>query len=306
MTTRSLPADHDARMDRVRLALDGLSVGDAFGQRFFHVSSFRCIVEDRALPRGPWPYTDDTVMALGIAEVLGRHGRIDQDDLAGVFARRYWEEPGRGYGATAHEILMAIISRVPWRSAAGAAFGGEGSMGNGGGMRVAPVAGYFADELERVAAEARLSAAVTHAHPEGRAGAVAVAVAGAWAWQTRGTPEGRKDGSLLEAAYRFTPDGDTRQGLRKALALPRTATVVAAVAELGNGSRVTAPDTVPFALWCAARHLESYEDALWTTVAGAGDIDTNCAIVGGILALANGRDAIPAEWLAEREPLALA
>lgn len=31
----SLPSDHSDRMTRVRLALDGLSVGDAFGQQFF-------------------------------------------------------------------------------------------------------------------------------------------------------------------------------------------------------------------------------------------------------------------------------
>ncbi len=302
MTTRPLPADHDARMDRVREALDGLSVGDAFGERFFAPSARR-LVEARAVPNSPWPYTDDTVMALAIAEVLDRHGRIEQDDLATVFARRYFEGPNRGYGAIAHEILQAIGRRVHWRTAAGSAFGGEGSLGNGGAMRVAPVAAYFADDLAAAAEEARASAAVTHAHLEGQAGAMAVAVAGAWAWQTRAAPERREEGELLKVAYRFTPAGATRAGLLRAVGLPHSATVAAAVAELGNGSRVTAPDTVPFALWCAARHLNSYVDAMWATVAGGGDIDTNCAIVGGVLALANGRAAIPPDWLAAREAL---
>jgi ADP-ribosylglycohydrolase len=58
---------------------------------------------------------------------------------------------------------------------------------------------------------------------------------------------------------------------------------------------------VPFALWCAARHLGSYVDALWTTIEGFGDIDTNCAIVGGVVALYAGADAIPQEWLTARE-----
>jgi ADP-ribosylglycohydrolase len=290
-------------MERVRLALDGLSVGDAFGERYFFIPSFQTVLQQRRLPVPPWPYTDDTVMALGITEVLTYHGGVHQDILAQVFARNYWQDPGRGYGATAHEILQAIITRVPWRTAAGTAFGGEGSMGNGGAMRVAPVAAYFADDLERAAAEARASAQVTHFHPEGQAGAVAVAAAGAWAWQTSTAPQARGEGELLKVACTFTPPGKTRDGLLRALGLPRTSPVEAAVRELGNGSRVTAPDTVPFALWCAARHLDDYEQALWTTVSGAGDIDTNCAIVGGVVALAVGREAIPAGWLAAREPL---
>ena len=70
---------------------------------------------------------------------------------------------------------------------------------------------------------------------------------------------------------------------------------------LGNGSRVTAPDTVPFALWCAARHADDFEEAMWTTVAGLGDRDTTCAIAGGIVAA--GGASIPAQWLEAREPL---
>ena len=72
---------------------------------------------------------------------------------------------------------------------------------------------------------------------------------------------------------------------------------------LGNGSRITAPDTVPFALWCAARHIDDYAEAFWTTVSVGGDNDTNCAIVGGIVVLANGREAIPEGWRTAREPL---
>lgn len=79
--------------------------------------------------------------------------------------------------------------------------------------------------------------------------------------------------------------------------------VGSAVRVLGNGSRVISQDTVPFAIWCAARHLECYEEALWTTVAGLGDRDTTCAIVGGIVALTEGGTAIPAEWIEARESL---
>jgi len=174
-----------------------------------------------------------------------------------------------------------------------------GSMGNGGAMRAAPIGGYFSDDLKAAAEEAQRSAEVTHAHPEGQAGAAAVAVAAARACGGCADPL-----EILEAAADLTPDGETRAGIVSALRLPLGSSVGAAVSALGNGSGVISQDTVPFALWCAARHLTHFEEALWTTVSGFGDRDTTCAIVGGIVSLAVGREALPSEWLAARESLA--
>jgi ADP-ribosylglycohydrolase len=42
---------------------------------------------------------------------------------------------------------------------------------------------------------------------------------------------------------------------------------------------------------------------LWATAAGLGDVDTTCAIAGGIVAARTGIDAAPALWLNLREPL---
>lgn len=81
------------------------------------------------------------------------------------------------------------------------------------------------------------------------------------------------------------------------------ASVQFAVSVLGNGVRLFAQDTVPFALWCAAAHLSNYEEALWLTVSGLGDRDTTCAIVGGIVASHIGTGGIPPAWLKSREPL---
>ena len=91
---------------------------------------------------------------------------------------------------------------------------------------------------------------------------------------------------------------------QKAASFPPDFSTAAAAPLLGNGSRVTAPDTVPFCVWAAARFGgESWEEALWQTVSALGDRDTTCAIVGGILALAKGYDAIPQAWLQARESL---
>ena len=71
---------------------------------------------------------------------------------------------------------------------------------------------------------------------------------------------------------------------------------------VSDGSGVSSQDTVPFCLWCVARHPRDYAEAMWTTVSGLGDRDTTCAIVGGIVAAGEGE--IPAAWVAAREPLA--
>lgn len=294
-------------MERALLALDGLSIGDAFGERFFgHLERIEPLLENRTLPAAPWTYTDDTIMALGIVEILGQLGTIDQDKLARVFARRYGAEPNRGYGGGAHGILRDILMGIPWETTAKAVFDGSGSMGNGGAMRVAPLGAYFADDLDEVARQAKASAEVTHAHPDGQAGAIAVAIAAAMAWRMGTGTEARSGEVLLRAAFRFAPDGETKNGLAKALTIPLEYDPRTAASALGSGYRVLSWDTVPFALWCAARHLDHYEDALWTTVSGLGDRDTTCAMAGGIVALSAGRESIPAKWLAAREPLDLA
>jgi ADP-ribosylglycohydrolase len=125
------------------------------------------LIAERALPKPPWTYTDDTEMALAILEVLQHHGGIDQEELARVFARRYRANPCRGYGGTAHGILEDLGAGVPWQVAASGVFDGMGSMGNGGAMRVAPLGAYWADDYTAVVEHARASAMVTHAHPEG-------------------------------------------------------------------------------------------------------------------------------------------
>lgn len=299
---KNLPADHKERLARVRLSLDGLSVGDAFGQRFFmHPDVVYEVITKRVVPAGPWHYTDDTEMALSVVEGLEQHGCIDPDELALAFARRYDRAPNMGYGGTAHDILRSIHMGAAWREVAQRVFSGSGSMGNGAAMRVAPLGAYFADDVPRACAEALASAAPTHAHPDGQAGAVAVAVAAAMAWQLRAKPDGK---TLLETVLTHTPDGETRQGIAKAIELrEKSFSIQGAAAVLGTGYRVISSDTVPFSLFCASLYLDNYVEAMWHTVEGLGDRDTTCAIVGGIVALSAGEKSIPQDWLAARSPL---
>ena len=234
-------------------------------------------------------------MALSILETLKTCGRIDQDKLATLFSKRFIHEPYRGYARGATWLLGKIAAGADWREISPTLFG-SGSYINGAAMRTAPIGGYFSGNPSRAAKEAQLSAVVTHAHPEGQAGAIAVAAAAAIA-VNEPRPTGQE---FLTATLEFVPDSLTQQRIQQAAEIPADR-ILDAIRELGTGYKVSAQDTVPFCLWIAAHHLDNYEEAQWWTVEGMGDLDTTCAIVGGIVAL-SARE-IPATWLARREPL---
>jgi ADP-ribosylglycohydrolase len=197
---------------------------------------------------------------------------------------------------------------TPWREAAGAAFGGQGSCGNGAAMRVAPLGAYHADRPRYAADQAIRSAEVTHAHPEGVAGAVLVAVAAAHAAAMRLDGVRPPAAVFLDRLAPYLVDGATQRGVQRAAHLIGRSVEEAAY-ELGNGSRVTAQDTVPFALWTAATHLDDYPAAITACVRAGGDVDTTAAIVGGIVASHTGvgdrigATGVPPAWIQAREPL---
>jgi len=288
--------------DRAWLALEGLSIGDAFGERCFGPpEEVFGRISRRVLSPAPWPYTDDTEMAISVYEVVTELGAVDQDELAKRFAARM--QVGRGYGQGAYAILTGIQKGRDWRALTQSGFRGMGSFGNGAAMRVAPLGAYFAEEpLDHIAEQARLSAEITHAHPEGIAGAIAVAVAAATAWRHRSTEQPLGQPWIREVLA-SVPRGYTYDAIGDVLRVPEDASIVDAAKVLGNGSGVTAPDTVPLCLWVAARKTHDYVEALWQTVAALGDRDTTCAIVGGIIAGVCGRSGIPSAWLEAREAL---
>ena len=130
-----------------------------------------------------------------------------------------------------------------------------------------------------------------------------MAVAAAMAWQLRTDTDTDRTQRLFDAVLRHTPESRVRRGILLASTTPPEIPVIHVARALGNGSLVTAPDTVPFCLWMAAHHLNRFVDALGRTIGADGDCDTNAAIVGGIVALSAGRESIPADWLQAREPI---
>jgi ADP-ribosylglycohydrolase len=281
-------------------SLRGLAIGDAFGENFWgDEAQINAHISQRYVPTdiSNWEFTDDTVMSIAIYKVLERYGEIRQDVLARLFAENYRQDIHRGYGGTAHYILRTIGEGKDWRTVSYEVFEGQGSMGNGGAMRAAPLGAYFYDDLPTCLEQARLSAEVTHAHPEGKVGAMAVAVASALALQG-----GKVGKEFLQAIADLLPNSDTTSKIRASIALPASYQINTITNILGNGTKLLATDTVPFALWCVAHHLDNFEEALWIAISALGDRDTICAIVGSIVAL-SAPSTVPANWQQSVEDL---
>ncbi|WP_320784081.1 ADP-ribosylglycohydrolase family protein [Streptomyces sp. CRN 30] len=286
----------DRRLARALASLRGLSVGDALGSQFL-VPAHHPLLQRREAPPAPWQWTDDTEMACSVVAVLAAHHRIDQDELARSFARRH--DFDRGYGPAVNRLLRLVREGGDWRQLAPALFNGQGSWGNGAAMRIAPLGAWYADDPEQATHQAEISAYPTHQHPEAVAGAMAVAAAAALAAGPTGPPGA---GALLDGVIALVPRSAVAAGLRRARDLLDYEDVRTVAAVLGCGRRTTAHDTVPFTLWSAARALGDYERAFWTTARAGGDVDTNCAVVGGIIASAEA-GAPPGEWVGRTEAL---
>lgn len=293
---------HDERLARARVSLEGLSLGDSLGGFLEGLGSQRAkqnhIVVNRQVPNVEWHYTDDTNMALSIYSILRQYQGIDADELALSFAKYY--DHSRGYGAGVRRMMGRINNGDNWRDFNTTLYDG-GSFGNGGAMRVAPVGAYFADDMGLVIDHARLSSEITHAHPEGIAGAITVAVATAIAcnFVGREKPSRRE---FIDLILPHIPDSIVKTNVMTARDIDRM-DISEVVKVIGNGRGVRAQDTVPFVLYCAGEWLDDFEEAIWQTMSGGGDVDTNCAMVGGIIACYVGQDGLPDTWLAHRERL---
>jgi ADP-ribosylglycohydrolase len=235
-------------------------------------------------------------MACSVFVTLAIHHSIDQDDLAASFATRH--DFDRGYGPATNRLLRLVREGGDWRPLAAGLFDGSGSLGNGAAMRVAPLGAFFADDPAKAAGQAELSATVTHTHAEAIAGAIAVAVATAYAASGPLPP-----GPFIDRVLEHVPPGKVHNGIMEARRMLTVTDPETAAYFLGNGRQVTAHDTVPFTIWAAARHLADYEQGIWATAAAGGDIDTTCAIVGGIIAAGLEPECFPEAWLRSAEPL---
>ena len=201
---------------------------------------------------GESEFTDDTVLTLAVAEALMQvtpdmtEDQIRQHITLMLlhYGRRY---PHAGYGIRFSRWLR---SRDPQP---------YGSCGNGSAMRVSSAAWLF-DDLTTVRRMARLSAEVTHDHPEGIKGAEATACA-IFLARTGSSKEDIRDFSETIFDYDLSRSCDQIRP--------------------GYHHVETCQETVPEAI-TAFLEGESFEDVIRTAVSLGGDCDTLTCIAGSI------------------------
>jgi poly(ADP-ribose) glycohydrolase ARH3 len=241
--------------------------------------------------RGFGCYTDDTQMTLALATSLVELGRVDAARVSAKYAEFY--EPWRGYGGAAHRVLRLLADGGDYRGTGRLQFP-EGSFGNGGAMRIAPVGLAYrhagADKLAEAVEDAILC---THVHPEAIDGALVQAKAVAIAATT-------EPGS-------FDPAGM----LRVLSPLCRTETMQAKLAVLADGLRhndedvyvigrvgngIRASQAVAAALWAFLRYGTTPEECVIRAISFGGDTDTIGAMAGALAGALHGSAWIPARW----------
>jgi len=276
----------------------GSALGDAIGEIAYRYRERKLLsAEIDRLEK--LSYTDDTAMAIGLAESLKRRGRIDQEDLGLTFHRHYDREPWRGY-APGPPTLFALVARsgISYPEAARCLFGGSGSLGNGAAMRIVPV-GLFFHNLSQLYDQACASAEVTHAHPVGMDGAAVQALAVA-----RAVTLDPKENFPLESFNRALIEFARTREIREKMILVQglmAEEIPPAVAADRLGRTVAVHESMPFAIYSFLRHPKSFEECLFCAVLHGGDRDTlgamACAISGAYL----GIEAIPSAWRGKLE-----
>lgn len=272
--------------DRFAGGLLGLAVGDALGGRFEgqrakairdRVGTVRGLIN---YPRDEIWYTDDTQMAIGVAETLVAEGEVLEESLVRAFVANY--EPSRGYGRGARVVLEAMEQGRDHRAVAETYFPG-GSFGNGAAMRVAPVGLRFRDDLPRLWEQARLSALPTHVHPLGIEGAQLLALAVALSSRAERLDRTAFFEELSTAcesdAYREKIDEASRVETPKQLA------------GLGNG--IEALQSVPTAIASFALTPDSFEETIGHVILLGGDTDTMAAMAGALAGSYLGAEHLP-------------
>ena len=226
----------------------GAIIGDICGSRYEGISNHHLYGEWELFPSG-CRVTDDTIMTVAIAEAIMNTAE-DEDELKKSFvsemvkwARKY---PRAGYGGRFKKWFREE-EHEPYHS-----------FGNGSAMRVSPCA-LVATSLDEALQFAKLSAEVTHDHPEGIKGAQAIA---ACIYMAK-TGSSKEDIKVYVQEH-FYP-------LEKSIWLYEK-----------EGARgCTCMVTVPIAIQAFLESTD-FEDAIRKAISVGGDTDTDAAMAGSI------------------------
>ncbi|MDA0182858.1 ADP-ribosylglycohydrolase family protein [Solirubrobacter phytolaccae] len=273
-------------MNRFRGCLLGLAVGDAVGTtvEFSPPGSFPPVTDmvgggPFALPAGAW--TDDTSMALCLAESLVERGGFDPVDQLQRYVR-WWREGHWSSTGECFDIGNATAAALARFEATGERFPGDAApdaAGNGPLMKLAPVAIAYANDVDAAVRFAAESARTTHGAPEAIDATCWFAIL------------------LVEALNCASKDEVLRP--REDLGDPRLAAILAGSfreqtpPEIRGGGYIL--DALEAALWAVAS-TDTFEAAILAAVNLGDDADTTAAIAGQLAGALYGLEGIPAHW----------
>ena len=278
---------HDAQTtDRALGCLLGLAAGDAIGttlefsRRDAH-PPLTDMVGGGPFRLRPGEWTDDTSMALCLADSLLACGGLDQRDLMERFVR-WWREGHNSHNGRCFDIGITTRQALQRFLDIGDPVAGStdaNTAGNGSIMRLAPVALCWSGDPEQAISAARAQSVTTHG--------ASAAVEGC--------------ALLAEILVEAIATGD------KASVLRRRSAVESSIAAIAAGSwrnkereRIRSSGyvvhTLEAALWCVDRSAE-FSDAVLLAANLADDADTVAAVTGQIAGALWGKNAIPRHWL---------
>lgn len=285
--TERIKRKADIIRDRARGALLGLAVGDALGAQveFSPRESFPHVTEmlgggPHRLPPGYW--TDDTSMALQLAESLCRTGgMLDPHDAALGFVRwfRDGELSSTGHCFDIGNTTATALTRLETSGHIDPVCG-EFAAGNGSIMRLAPIPIAYLWSPQAAVAAARRQSFITHGGDEPMDACAVMASGMVWAMRREDPPTERelRPGKLSPALLQMFDFGavqPTRDEVR------------------GSGYVI---ESLQAALW-AFRGAKDFEDAIVRAVNLGDDADTTGAVCGQIAGAWYGASGIPERWL---------
>jgi ADP-ribosylglycohydrolase/protein-tyrosine phosphatase len=295
-----------AQLDRACGVLLGTAAGDALGAAYEFGPPRGPELEVAMVGGGafgwePGEWTDDTSMALAIAEVAATGADLRQEEALDTIARRWheWSQHAKDVGVQTRSVLSRAgrhgISAQTAREESAALHQRSGrTAGNGSLMRTAPVALVYLDDEAALVEAARAVSELTHYDPEAGDACVLWCLAIRHAILTgeldarlglQHIDIDRRDlwATRLDVAEASQPSDFKTNGW-----------VVEALQGAWSAIATTpVPQDDPAMGVFRVDHLRL---ALDTAVRGGGDTDTIAAIAGGLLGAAYGASAVPAEW----------
>jgi ADP-ribosyl-[dinitrogen reductase] hydrolase len=301
-----------AQIDRACGALLGSAAGDALGAPYEFGPARGPELPVDMVGSGPFgwepgEWTDDTSMAIAIAEVAATGADLRTDEAQSRIVTRWydWAATAKDVGNQTRAVLSAAgrgarthdgcIPAERARTAAREHHERSGrSAGNGSLMRTAPVALAFLHDEDGLAEAAQSISALTHFDPEAREACLLWCLAIRRAVLT-GELDIRTGLSRLESG----PERAWSQRIAAAEArrpsdFANNGWVVEALQ--GAWSAITTTPIPPDDTASGSYRADHLRNALDAAVRGGGDTDTVAAIAGGLLGAAYGASAVPACW----------